>query len=112
MVRYQAASGVLHRFVATAPSSDRRTADAYRWLGVIESRIGRTFGLSQTEPYLEAAIRLAPGDPVAKESYALLEEFVSGGHTGSSGEHVPPDVRSWLDELRKLAWQAPAGAPR
>jgi tetratricopeptide (TPR) repeat protein len=112
LVRYQAASGALHRFVAAAPSSDRRTAEAYRWLGVIESRIGRSFWLSQTEPYLEAAIRLAPGDPVAKQSYALLEEFVGAGYSGSSGEHVPPDVRIWLDELKKLASQAPGTTQR
>lgn len=105
-VRYQAASGVLHRYVASAPRGDPHAAEAYYWLGVIESRIGRTFWLSQTEPYLEAAIRLAPGQPIAKRAYARLEEFVVAGNTGSSGEHVPKDVKAWLAELKRLAMKA------
>jgi hypothetical protein len=102
LVRYEVASGALHRYVASLPAGDPRAAEAYYWLGVIESRVGRSFWLSQTEPYLEAAIRLAPGDPIADRAYALLEEFVVGGYTGSSGEHVPPDVKAWLAELQTL----------
>jgi tetratricopeptide (TPR) repeat protein len=105
-VRYLTASGALQRFVSAAPRSDPHTAEAYYWLGVIESRIGRSFWLSQTEPYLEAAIRLAPGQPIAKQAYALLEDFVVGGYTGSSGEHVPADVQTWLAELKRLAGKA------
>jgi hypothetical protein len=102
-VRYQAASGALHRFVAAAPPGDPHAAEAYYWLGVIESRIGRTFWLSQTEPYLEAAIRLAPGQPIAQQAYARLEDFVTLGYTGSSGEHVPEDLKAWLAELKRLS---------
>jgi tetratricopeptide (TPR) repeat protein len=102
LVRFEVASGALLRYVASLPDGDPRAAEAYYWLGVIESRVGRSFWLSQTEPYLEAAIRLAPGDPLAPKAYALLEEFVVGGYTGSSGEHVPADVRAWLDELHAL----------
>jgi hypothetical protein len=105
-VRYQAASGALQRFVASAPRSNPHTAEAYYWLGVIESRVGRSYWLSETEPYLEAAIRLAPGQPIAKKAYALLEDYVVGGYTGSSGEHVPPDVTAWLAELKRLAMNA------
>ena len=96
------ASGALHRYVASQTDGGPSTAEAYYWLGVIESRIGRSFWLSQTEPYYEAAIRLAPGEPIAKQAYANLEEFVVGGYTGSSGEHVPPDVKAWLGELERL----------
>ncbi len=102
VVRFQAASGTLHRFVASLPDGDPRAAEAYYWLGVIESRVGRSFWLSQTEPYLEAAIRLAPGDPLAEQAYARLEEFVVTGYSGSSGEHVPADVNAWLEELARL----------
>jgi hypothetical protein len=102
LVRFEVASGALLRYVASLPDGDPRAAEPYYWLGVIESKIGRSFWLSQTEPYLEAAIRLAPGGPLAEKAYALLEDFVVGGYTGSSGEHVPADVRSWLDELKRL----------
>ena len=102
LVRFEVASGALLRYVASLPDGDPRAAEAYYWLGVIESRVGRSFWLSQTEPYLEAAIRLAPGGPFAPKAYARLEEFVVGGYTGSSGEHVPSDVAAHLAELEQL----------
>ncbi len=105
-VRYHAASAALHRHLASLPAGDRRAAEVYYWLGVIESRVGRSFWLSETEPFLEAAIRLDPASPLALESYALLEEFVVAGYTGSSGEHVPPDVQAWLAELQSLILHA------
>ena len=102
-VRYITASGALHRLVDAQPASDTRTlAEAYYWLGVIESRVGRTFWLSQTEPYLEASIRLDPGGPLAEEAYGLLDEYVTLGYTGSGGENVPPDVARWLDGLYRM----------
>lgn len=114
LVRFEVASGALLRYVASLPDGDARAAEAYYWLGVIESRIGRSFWLSQTEPYLEAAIRLAPGDPVAAKAYAMLEEFEVGAYTGSSGEHVPEDVKARLAELKRLAApkDLPADKPR
>jgi hypothetical protein len=106
LVRYEVASGALLRYLASLPDGDPHAAEAYYWLGVIESRVGRSFWLSQTEPYLEAAIRTSPpGDPVAPKAYALLEEFLVGAYTGSSGEHVPPDVKARLAELKRLAAQ-------
>jgi hypothetical protein len=112
LVRFQAASGALHRFVAAAPAGDPHIAEAYYWLGVIESRIGRSFALSQTEPNLEAAIRLAPGSPVAERAYRLLEESVAAGYSGSSGAHVPAETRKRLDELKGLASRAPGDSGR
>jgi tetratricopeptide (TPR) repeat protein len=106
LVRFEIASGALLRYVASLPDGDARAAEAYYWLGVIESRVGRSFWLSQAEPYLEAAIRLAPGDPLAPKAYALLEEFVVGGYSGSSGEHVPADVKAWLAKLHRLIEKA------
>ncbi len=114
LVEYLLASSILHQELAAAAEPDVELADAYYRLGVIESRIGRSLWLSQTEDLLETAIRLDPGDPRAERAYALLEEFVVSGHTGSSGVHVPDDVRARLDELRTLidrSAAAPAAAP-
>jgi hypothetical protein len=90
------------RFVAAHPQDGRELAEAYYWLGVIESRVGRTFWLSQTEYFLEAAIRLAPSSPFAQRAYELLEEFVVSGYTGSSGVNVPADAKARLQELHEL----------
>jgi hypothetical protein len=102
LVYYIAASSVLHRYVAGAPPSRRDRGEAYYLLGLIESHVGRSFWLSQTEHYLETAIRVAPEQRYASEAYALLEEFVVSGYTGSAGGAVPEDVRERLAELRAL----------
>ena len=45
----------------------------------------------------------APGRPTAARAYALLDEYLTAGYSGSSGTHVPPDVQSKLDNLRQIA---------
>jgi hypothetical protein len=105
-----AASGELHRFAdATPPGPD--VAFAYFQLGEIESRVGRTFWLSQTDIYLEASIRMAPGAPFAGKALAELRDFLVSGYTGSEGRQVPADVQRRLAELSALVEAARAPAP-
>jgi hypothetical protein len=99
LVVYLAASGILNRFLATARSASE-LGEACYLLGLIESRIGRSFWLSQTEFFLEQAILLAPQRAFANDAYELLEEFLASGYTGEAGSEVPPEVRARLDELR------------
>jgi len=109
LVEYLDASALLHRFVADGRPPHTDQAEAYYWLGLIETRIGRSFWLSQAEAYLETAIRLAPGTPVAARSYALLEDFLTNGYSGSGGEHLPPDVREKMALLKQIsAGETPA----
>ncbi len=102
LVQYIAASAPLHRFVDAHPEGDADVAEAYYLLGVIESRIGRARWLSQSEAFLEASIRQAPGSPFADDAFELLSSVVVSGWTGSSGVHVPPDVQARLEELSAL----------
>lgn len=113
LVPYVAASGILHRYVSEGQRTTAELAEAYYLLGLIESHVGRSFWLSQTEHFLEASIRTAPGDPRAEEAFALLEEFVVAGYTGSAGSAVPEDAKIHLAELRALidAARAPPTAP-
>ena len=83
-------------------------AQAYYLLGLTDARIGRTFWLSQAEAFLETAIRLAPGEPVARQAYALLAEALVAGY-GSDDSELPPDRQVRLDELRRIAEDAGAG---
>ena len=103
LVEYLDASALLHRSVAVDGASAAQQADAFLLLGVIESRIGRSFWLSQAEAYLETAIRLAPGKPVARNAYGLLEEYLTAGYSGSAGTNLPPDVRQKLELLRGIS---------
>ena len=111
LVRLIAASGLLHRYVASTADSPERVGEAYYLLGVIESRIGRSFWASQTEFFLETAIRMGPKERYADAAFALLEEFLVSGFTGSSGAHVPPDVVQRLEELDELMKRARATSP-
>jgi hypothetical protein len=105
-----AASGELHRFTdANPPGPD--VALAFFQLGEIESRVGRSFWLSQTDVYLETSIRMAPGEPFAPQALAQLREFLVSGYTGSGGRQVPADVQMRLAELQGLVEQARAPAP-
>jgi tetratricopeptide (TPR) repeat protein len=101
-----AASGALHRYVASSSEPSAELGEAYYLLGVIESRVGRSIFASQTEHLLETAIRMGPTEAYAGEAFDLLEEYLVSGYTGSAGTHVPPDVRRRLDDLHQLIVRA------
>jgi hypothetical protein len=102
LVHFVVASSLLHRSVETNPVTGPPLAEAYYLLGVAESYISRTLWMSETEFFLETAIRLAPTSGPARQAYAFLEEYVLAQHMGSSGLHLPADVRARLEELRRL----------
>jgi hypothetical protein len=49
---------------------------------------------------------MGPKQDYADDAFALLEEFLVSGYTGSSGTHVPPDVVQRLEELDELMKRA------
>ena len=111
LVRLIAASGLLHRYVVSTAGPPERVGEAYYLLGIIESRIGRSSWASQTEFFLETAIRMGPKERYADDAFALLEEFLVSGYTGSSGTHVPPDIVQRLEELDELMKRARVAGP-
>ena len=102
LVYFMLASSLLHRYVDSGSKSNLQLAEAYYLLGVAESYVPRSSWISETEIFLEAAVRLAPTSPSGKKAYAFLEEYVMTGYTGSSGLHLPSDIQAHLDELRRL----------
>jgi hypothetical protein len=98
------ASSQLHRFVTSGDPSPAELAEAYTLLGLVETRVRHSTWLAEAEFYLETAIRSDPGSPWAERAFALLEQETRAGYSGSSGLHLPDDVRVWLDELRRLAY--------
>ncbi len=103
LIYFIATSGVLQRFLAAGKGSPADIAEAYYLSGICESVIGRSFWISETEFFLEAAIRAAPGTATAEKAYAVLEEQIYFEFSGSSGTHIPEDMKVLLEELRKLA---------
>ena len=90
------------RPVASNSRSSLQLAEAYYLLGVTDSNLSRSSWIPETEFFLEMAIRLAPTSPSAKKAYALLEKHVTMGYSGSAGLYLPPEVKTHLDELRRL----------
>jgi hypothetical protein len=101
LIHYVAASGLLNRESSSDTTGGPALAEVYYLQGLIESRIGRSFWLSETEFLLQTAIELDPSGPHAEDAYALLEEFTISGYSGSDGAHVPEDVQQRLDALRE-----------
>lgn len=103
LVYYLAASGLLNQYIHDEkPSDPKKLGEAYYLLGMAEAVTGRSYWLSQTDRYLEAAIRTAPSAPFARKAYNLLEENIVLGYSGSSGTHIPADVQEKLKELSRL----------
>jgi hypothetical protein len=91
----------LQRLVDRTLDPSPQIAEAYYLLGFVESRLFGDGWLSGAEAYLEASIRIGPTEGFARDAYALLEELIVLGYTGSSGTHVPSDVRARLEELER-----------
>jgi hypothetical protein len=102
LVHFTLASGLLHRFVNTSSATKSQLAEAYYLLGVAESYVPRTSWISETEFYLETAVRLAPASPFGKQAFTFLEEYLVMGYSGSSGFFLPSDIQKRLDDLRSL----------
>jgi hypothetical protein len=102
-----AASGLLWRFIQEREKGERRQpdlelADAYYELAVVEDRTAFSFWVPQTDAYMEAALRAAPGGPRARRAYARIEEQLLTDFGAASVAELPgPDQRR-LAELAKL----------
>jgi hypothetical protein len=106
LIHYLVGSAILNRYVFSHPDRGVQVAEAYYWLGVSESLLEHSLWIQRSEFYFESAIRLAPGADFAPKAYNLLESSYITGYSGSSGTHLPDDVKENLSELRKIIEQA------
>ncbi len=111
LVYFVAASSELLRFVESAPTDARRLAEAYYLLGVSESHVTHSPWLSETEFFLERAIRTDPRSAFARDAYAFLEEYLIQGFTGPGTGELPADIEAYLAELRGLLAGEAAAIP-
>jgi len=102
LVQYIIASSLLHRLLDSGHATPAEAAEAWYLLGITEEGLNPGFWVSQGDFYLETAIRTDPKGPSAERAYALLEQSVVEGYSGSAGVNVPPEEEARLAELRKL----------
>lgn len=105
LIQFVTAEAMLTRFVHAHKDGGREVAEAYYLMGIAAPLSEHSFWLTRSDFYLESAIRLAPSAPFAPKAYQLLEESLVAGYSGSSGTHVPDDVRNLLSELKRLIEQ-------
>ncbi len=112
LVDYLGSAALAHRLVRDSTRTPLEHAEAYYLLGLVESRVGRVFWPVPEEYYLEVAVRMAPGTDIARKAFALYEELVTLGYSGSGGTRMPPDLVVRLQDLRELSTAPPTAAPR
>jgi hypothetical protein len=107
LAHFIVASGLLQRYLESRPDNAGDITEAYYLLGVCESHTTHSLWVSETEFYLESAVRNLPASPYARLALEFLDGYVTKEYTGSSGVVVPDEVLDRLDELRQLVDEAP-----
>jgi hypothetical protein len=102
LVYYIAATSIGYRLLNNTKLKPRERSELYYLVGYSEAYVTESLWVSEFDTYLEESIRLAADAPWAKDAYRLLEDEYVMGFTGSSGTHVPEDIKSKLKELRKI----------
>lgn len=99
------ASTILHQILNKTPIEAASKSQALYLLGFAYSRLPNFFYIDELPDFfLEQAIEEFPGSSDAKKSFRLLKEITVSGFTGSSGEHVPEEVKLRLQELHDKAY--------
>ncbi|MCB0418948.1 MAG: hypothetical protein KDD39_14980 [Bdellovibrionales bacterium] len=101
-VYYLRASAELHE-VLRKKLPPRTLAEAFMLTGMAYESIDELKLWSLPEVYYQSCIRTYPHSTQAEHCYDRFEENIYTGYTGSSGTHLPEDVRKKLQELRQEA---------
>lgn len=101
LVTFLRVSGVLFEYLQTHPQS-KAVPEVLYWLSICDRSINNTVFYSLADLYLRECIVNYPAQPIAKKCYKEFEEETILGYTGSSGTHLPAEVRADLDRLKKL----------
>jgi hypothetical protein len=94
-------SGVLYEYLNTHPDSAMK-AEVLYWLALCDRALNNNFFYSLADLYLKECIVQFHDQPIAKKCFKEFETNMILSYTGSSGEHVPEDVRTELNQLRHL----------
>lgn len=95
------ASGILSRYSFENPEAASGAKLSY-WQGWIEKRLKRDQFLSSGDLFLKQCILKYPKEELAGECLEEYRESVEFDYSGSSGTHVPKEVREELERLEKL----------
>lgn len=95
------ASGLLANYLFENPTSPL-SADITFWIGWCEKVLARSDLMGAGDLYLKECVRRHPKAPIAKECLKEYRDSVQFGYTGSSGTHVPDEIKKELKALEDL----------
>jgi hypothetical protein len=101
-ILYLRATSTLHEFL-TRYSDSPNAGEALLLLGHCYEVLQELDLWSLHELYFEACVHKFPHSPIAQTCYSRYEQSIFVGYSGSGGISLPPQVKSHLDNLRKLA---------
>ncbi len=94
-------SGVLYEYINLHPDTAIK-AEIFYWLALCDRALNNNFFYSFADLYLKECITSFSSQPIAKKCYKEYEINTILSYSGSSGVHVPDDVRAELLRLRQL----------
>ncbi len=94
-------SGLLSHYLFNQPNTPVSSEITY-WIGWIEKVLGRDDFYSSGDLFFKQCIRRYPQQPVALRCLEEYRESVEFEFSGSSGTHIPDDVKKELNELSAL----------
>lgn len=95
------ASGLLSNYLFENPTSSKAPEISF-WLGWTEKHLKRENFFGSGDLFLKQCVKRYPTNPIANKCLDEYKESVEFEFTGSSGTHIPSDVKKELDDLGKL----------
>ncbi len=106
-VLYLKVSGILYQYLQQHPDSEQ-TPEILYWLAICDKGLNNNFFYSLGNIYLRECIINYPRSPIAPKCYEEYELETIVSYSGSSGTHMPAEVRNDLDRLKGLIKFPPA----
>jgi hypothetical protein len=101
LVRMIAANTILHRYLQALSPGESVASEIYYLLAVTESRVTKSFWISETDYLLEKAVRSAPKSEYGRKAFAVLVDRSTGTQPVSAYEGMP-EQKIDIEALRKL----------
>lgn len=103
-INYFRASSLLHEILQTPERTPEFSARALYLAGVSSEATRDMNFWTMHETMYEQCIRLKPQTEQAKQCYSRLNDSINLGYSGSSGTHIPPEVKRRLEFYKTLAF--------
>lgn len=94
-------SGLLSNFLFEHPES-KLAPEIVFWIGRVEKYLKRENYFGSGDLFLKECIQRYPKNPIAKKCFIEYQESVEFEFSGSSGVHIPDDVKAELQKLKSL----------